>query len=108
MTALIPIPTDLAFRLLDELSRARALADDESIFLEQLIQRGHRSHGIRIHWTTKLDRALVKATRSNGTIRAFAAEQGIGERACYDRLHKLKKAREAKLSRKAGGGKSTP
>lgn len=105
MTAHIPVPTDLAFRLLDEVSRKRALADDESDLLEQLVCRGHRSQGVRIIWTTKLDRALLRASFRNGTIRQFAADQGMSEMQAYKRLEKLRKKQADKEARLCGMAK---
>lgn len=96
----IPVPTDLAFTLLDEASRRRALSDEESLLLEQIVTRGHQTRGVRIQWTQALDRALWRASYRKGTIRQFAAAHNFSEQACYDRLLKLRKqkaARKAKL-----------
>lgn len=95
----IPIPTDLAFRLLDELSRARALADDESILLEQLVMRGHHNtKGVQLRWTPALDRALWRASYRKGAIKHFAESNGITPQAASNRLLRL---REKKAARKA-------
>lgn len=101
----IPVPTDLAFRLLDELSRSRALADDESALLETLVVRGHRSQGVRIQWSAKLDRALLRASYRNGTIRQFAADNGMSEMCAYKRLEKLRKKQSDKEARLCGMAK---
>lgn len=107
MTAHIPVPVDLAFRLLDETSRHRALQDDETDLLEALITRGHKSTGIRIRWTPSLDRALWKVSYRKGAIRQFARDNGISENACYNRLVKLRKrkaAREGKSTTRKDNG----
>lgn len=105
MTAHIPIPTDLAFRLLDELSRSRALADDESALLETLVCRGHQSTGIRITWTPKLERALLRASFRKASIRQFAADNGMSEMCAYKRLEKLRKKQADKEARLCGKAK---
>lgn len=104
MTAHIPVPTDLAFRLLDEVSRKRALADDESILLEQLVCRGHQSEGIRIKWTPKLERALVRASLRKGALQAFADANGMTYKAAHEHLRKVR-ARKAEAKTRANKGK---
>jgi hypothetical protein len=101
----IAIETALAFRLLDEVSRARALAEDESLLLEQLVCRGHRSQGTRIAWTPKLERALLRASYRNSTIRQFAADNGMSEMCAYKRLEKLRKKQADKEARLCGKAK---
>lgn len=102
MTAMIPVNPDLAFRLLDEVSRTRALDDDESNLLEQLVCRGHRTQGVRVQWNVKLDRALLRASYRKGSIRKFAADNGIPDMACYKRLEKLRKKQAEKEARLCG------
>lgn len=103
MTAHIPAPTDLAFRLLDELSRARALADDESLLLEMIVNRGHQCTGIRFQWSPDLERELWKASYRKGAIRQFAAKHGITEMQAYKRIEKLR-ARKGKSPSTGGKG----
>lgn len=99
----IPVPTDLAFTLLDEASRRRALTDAESLLLEQIVTRGHQSRAIRFAWTPAIERELWRASYRKGTIKNFAAKHGITEKACYDRLAKLR-ARKAESRSKGGKG----
>jgi hypothetical protein len=94
----IPVPTDLAFRLLDEVSRKRALANDESLLLEQVISMGRKPKGAHIRWTPQLDRALWQASYRKGALKAFAEKYGITPQAASNRLLRL---REKKAARKA-------
>lgn len=100
MTAHIPVPTDLAFRLLDEVSRRRALTDPESLLLEAIVTQGHQSQGIRFQWTPALERSLWRVSARKGAVRDFAAKHRISEQACYDRLLKMRKRREANKTAK--------
>lgn len=100
----IPVPADLAFRLLDELSRARALADDETDLLELIVSRGHQSRGIRVQWTPKLERALWRASHSKGAVRRFAQDQGITEMACYKRIAVLRERKARRVGKVTGAG----
>lgn len=99
----IPIPTDLAFTLLDEASRRRALTDDESLLLEQIVTRGHQTRGIRITWTPKLERELWKASYRKGTIQSFADANGMSYKAAHEHLRKMR-ARKADKTRKGEKG----
>ena len=105
MTALIPVPTDLAFRLLDEVSRKRALADDESLLLEAIVTQGHQSQGIRFKWTPKLERALVRASLRKGALQAFADANGLTYKAAHEHLRKVR-ARDVEAKTRAKKGRS--
>ncbi len=84
--------------LLDEVSRYRALTEDESLLLEQIVCRGHRAQRVRIRWTAKMDRQLKLAALSKGGIRRFARDNGLSENAVYQRI--------AWFKRKSGSGKA--
>jgi hypothetical protein len=95
----IAVRTEIVTRWLDELSRQRALRDEETDILETIIQR--RAHSrVYVKWTPALDRKLIRAAHRKSSIRAFAQREGMTAKAAYDRLSKLR-------LRKAGKAKST-
>lgn len=103
----IPVPTDLAFTLLDEASRRRALSDAESLLLEAIVNRGHCAKGVQFKWTPGLDRALWKASYRKGALKHFAESHGITPQAASNRLLRLrekKAARKATVTAKGGKG----
>ena len=94
MHGTITIPAAMAFRLVDEVSRQRSLADDETDLLERLICRGHKTTGIRIQWTATLDQTLWHASQQQGGIGRFAMAHKITRRSAYCRLNKLRARRK--------------
>lgn len=87
--------------LLDEVSRHRALTEEESLILERIVCRGHRRQSGRITWTPKLDQELLKCHNRPGAIRSFAERNGMTPRAAYVRIDKL---RAKKCRSVAGSG----
>lgn len=97
----ICVTPDFLMRLLDDLSRYRALADDETDLLEALVDRGHQTRGIRIQWTATMDLELLKAASMKGGVTEFARLHEISRQAAYDRCAKLRKANKT-TARKVG------
>jgi len=93
----ICVNSEFLLGLLTEVSRSRALAHHETDVLEAIVCRGHKSAGIRIRWTTTLDRKLMQASNSKGGIKRFALANGISEMAAYRRVHVLRKGKAVKL-----------
>ncbi len=77
-------------KLLDEVSRYRALTEEESVMLEQIVCRGHQSAGIRMRWTDEHDRELLAAADCPGAIQLMADRIGTTRMAAYKRLQKLR------------------
>lgn len=94
----ICVPTDLLLGLLTEIGKNRALAGHETDIVEAIVCKGHRSAGIRVQWTSRLDRKLLSAAQTKGGIRLFAAKNNIPPQSAYDRLHKLRKAKAAQVA----------
>lgn len=78
-------------KLLDEVSRYRALTEEESVMLEQIVCRGHQSTGVKQRWTPEMDRELLQAAQVNGGIARHAEKIGVRPMSCHMRLHKLRK-----------------
>jgi hypothetical protein len=76
---------------LTEISRTRALKDEETDIIEAIVCRGHKSTGQRFRWTVRLDLALKRASLSRGGIKRFAEKHGMSQQAAYDRLNKIRK-----------------
>jgi len=99
----IPVLPSILMRLLDEIGKTRALHDEETDLVEILVSRGHRSTGLYVRWTPKMERDLQRASYRRGAIRIFAEKHGMTPDAAYTRLKKIK-ARKAKLPTDGVGG----
>ncbi len=99
----ICIHADFMLAVLTEIGKHRALKDSETDIIEAIVCRGHKSKGIRVRWTATLDRKLMQASHSKGGITRFADTNEIPRQAAYDRLHKLRKAKAAKLGKVVNG-----
>jgi hypothetical protein len=76
---------------LTEISRTRALKDEETDIIEAIVCRGHQSTGQRFRWNPRLDLALKRASLTKGGIKRFAEKHGMSPQAAYDRLNKIRK-----------------
>lgn len=98
----ICIAPDYLLALLNEIGRHRALADHETDIVEAIVCRGHRSSGIRIRWTSPMDRRLINAAKRRGGVRLFAEQNGMNPMAAHKRLEKLR--REGKATSRGAEG----
>jgi hypothetical protein len=90
---------DKLLAILDELSRHRALTNEETDMLEAIISRGHVSRNIRFRWTTTIDRALMTAAHSRGGLKRFCERYGVTDGAARVRLHRLRDGMSRKQAR---------
>lgn len=90
MSAMFLTPDHIG-SLLDEVSRHRALTEEESVALEMIVTRGHRSSGMRTRWTPDMDAALLEAAKVDGGIARHAQSIGVRPMSCHMRLHKLRR-----------------
>lgn len=93
----ITVSPDLLLALLEEIGKARALADHETDIIEEIVRMGL----MPFRWNPRLDGALVRAATSPGAIARFARRHGITGGAAYQRLSRLRK-RHARQIASAG------
>jgi hypothetical protein len=84
-------------RLLGAIEKLRALTEEESVFLEQIIRRQNERQRHKgeapvtfRRWTAEMDRKLMK-TRSIVERRRFAEAHGLTDNAVYLRHSRLKR-----------------
>ncbi len=80
--------------LLDEIGRHRALTDEETDMIEEIVNQDVEP----FRWNRRLDLALERASKTPGAIARFARRIGVTESAAYNRLFRLRK--------RAKGGRS--
>ena len=79
---------DKLFALLDEVSRYRALSNEESEMLETVAV----APADRFKWSMRLEDELIGSTAQPGGIAQFARRHGIRNyHICYIKLHRLRK-----------------
>lgn len=82
--------------LLDEIGRNRALTDEETDMIEEIVSQDTTP----FRWNPRLDQGLLRAAGPNGGrdggIARFARRHGITPMAAYSRLHRLRGAKCAK------------
>lgn len=91
MSAPFCVHPDKLLDWLTEISRTRALRDDETDVIEAIVCRGHKAQGVRFKWNPRLDLALRRAALTKGGIRRFAERHGISPQSAYDRMNKIRK-----------------
>lgn len=76
----------------ERIGRERALTEEESRELEKAVQR-ESAGGIYRRWRLEDNRALLKAAKVRGGLKAFADAEGRTYDACQQQLKKLKRQR---------------
>lgn len=82
----------LLFEVLNRLSMARTLRDDESALLEKLVRQSQvREASVYHRWTKQEDRDLLRLQHRKRGVANYAVKIGVSEYAAWMRLNRLRK-----------------
>jgi hypothetical protein len=78
--------------LVCRIEKLRALQDDESRLVEQLVKKERRRKAVRVQrvWTHTQKTALLNASKLRGGVKKFALENGMPDRTAWHMLRHLR------------------
>ena len=98
----IPVRADKLLAWLTEVGRHRALTDEESLLVEEIVRS--ENDETEFQWTEDHDRMLLAASRRKG-IHRLARELGVTDGAAYQRLSRVRKRQRVKVRGRKQEGK---
>lgn len=83
---------DMLLTLISRIERLRALHDDESRLVEELVRKERRRNAKRVQrvWTHTQKAELLKASKSRGGVKKFADAHGMPDRIAWHMLRHLR------------------